>query len=167
MSQSLDTRFGAELARATPLLRRRALALTRNAADASDLVQDTLLKAWRGRDQFHPGTSLVSWLVCIMRNAYFSDFRRRARAWTCELGDKALDQAAPPAQEWSVALHDVGRAIGELPHDIGEAVIYVGAMGASHAEGAARFACPEGTLKSRVSRGRQALRERCGAGLFA
>lgn len=167
MSHSIDEPFGTDLTKATPALQRRALSLTRNAADAGDLVQDTLLKAWRARRQFEPGTQLQAWLMCIMRNTHLSNLRGLKREVTSGLTDYAGSQIAPASQEWALTAKAVIAALDELPPDQGAAVIHVGLMGETYDEAAARFGCVQGTMKSRVSRARQQLRERCGAQMFA
>lgn len=163
MSPSDDERFGAELTAANPALQRRALALTRKAQDASDLVQETLLKAWAARDRFEPGTHLLAWLTCIMRNTFLSQIRKGAKEVASGLGDYAAGQISPPSQEWALVARRVREALGDLPPEQAQAILQIGVMGGSYVEAADRFGCVAGTIKSRVCRGRQELRRRCGA----
>ena len=67
------------LVAAIPNLRAFAISLTGDPHVANDLVQETLLKAWSNRDKFAPGTNLKAWLFTILRNTYFSDFRKKRR----------------------------------------------------------------------------------------
>lgn len=162
MTRADDERFGAELTQAMSGLRARALQLTRNGSDVSDLVQETLLKAWKSRHRFQAGTNLRAWLMCIMRNAHMSNLRVRGRETPEGLSDYADVLLTPPSQEWEMAARSVRRAIGELRPDHADAIILVGALGASYEEAARRFGCPDGTMKSRVCRARRELRERTG-----
>lgn len=168
MTRTDDEGFGARLTEATPVLRRRAMSLTHNAAGASDLVQETLLKAWIARARFEPGTQFLAWLMCIMRNTFLSELRRGARELASGLGDYAEGRIMPPSQDWAIAAEDVRAALADLPPDQAEAIAYVGALGGSYEDAASRFGCVVGTIKSRVCRGRQVLRRRCRADeLFA
>src|SRR5919204_6154641 len=90
--------FEAEALAALDSLYRTALRLTRNTADAEDLVQDTYLKAFRAADRFEPGTNLKAWLFTILHNTARNRLRDRARA-AVTLDSDAVDRAvhAPPA----------------------------------------------------------------------
>lgn len=160
MTKADDERFGVELTQAMTALRARALTLTRDGPDASDLVQVTLLKAWKSRAQFQIGTNLKAWLMCIMRNAQMSELRLKGRETAQGLSDYADALLTPPSQEWSIAARKVRRAIAELPASHASAIFFVGALGESYEEAARRFNCPQGTVKSRVSRARGELRDK-------
>ena len=73
------TAFEQGLIASIPNLRAFATSLSRNAATADDLVQDTLVKAWNNAASFEEGSNLRAWLFTILRNTYFSDLRRRSR----------------------------------------------------------------------------------------
>lgn len=157
-SDALDAAFGAALATITAALRAYARGLTGSAVDADDLVQETMLRCWRARASFLPGTNLVAWARAVMRNGFISG-RRRAR-FHVELSSDAFERLAgvPGGQEQTVELRDVRWALSKLSHDHREAVL-LASEGLSIEEAASRLDIPEGTVKSRVARGRRRLRE--------
>jgi len=140
-----------------PALRAFAWSLSHNAADADDLVQDTLIKAWTNRDKFEPGTNLRAWLFTILRNTYYTAVLRRRREVRDESGEYAGTLKSPPTQDWSVAMHALQAALQKLPHEHREALILVGAAGLSYEEAAEICGCALGTIKSRVNRARARL----------
>jgi RNA polymerase sigma-70 factor, ECF subfamily len=143
-------------------LRAYALSLSRNRARADDMVQDALLAAWRHRDQFEPGTNLRAWLSRILRNTFYSSCRKQARAVE-DLDDKLmLAMPQQPSQEYAIGLRQLGSAIAALPASQRDALALIGVDGLAYEEAAIRLDCPVGSIKSRVSRARQAL-----AGLHA
>jgi RNA polymerase sigma-70 factor (ECF subfamily) len=148
--------MGENLRAHIPNLRAFAMSLCGVADQADDLVQETLLKAWRHRDRFQKGTSLTAWLFTILRNTYYSDMRlaRRSR----EVYEEVEVATAAP-QEGHVALQEVRTALGLLAPEQREAIILVGAAGMSYEEAADICQCPEGTIKSRVNRARTRLTE--------
>ena len=75
----VDPEMRALLLGAIPALRAFAFSLTRDLDRSDDLVQDTMLKAWQNRDRFEAGTNLSAWLFTIMRNAFYSEHRKRSR----------------------------------------------------------------------------------------
>src|SRR5437764_14920560 len=87
-----------------PALRAFAWSLSHNAADADDLVQDTLIKAWTNRDKFEDGTNLRAWLFTILRNTYYTNVVRRRREVRDEDGVHAATLTSPASQDWSVAM---------------------------------------------------------------
>ncbi|MDO8901712.1 MAG: sigma-70 family RNA polymerase sigma factor [Phenylobacterium sp.] len=137
-----------------PALRAFAWSLSHNGADADDLVQDTLIKAWSNRDRFEPGTNLRAWLFTILRNTYYSQLTRRRREVRDEDGDYAKLLRSPPTQDWSLAMQDLQAALAQLPLEHREALILVGAAGLSYEETAEICGCAVGTIKSRVNRAR-------------
>ncbi len=140
-----------------PALRAFAWSLSRNSADADDLVQDTLIKAWTHRAKFEPGTNLRAWLFTILRNTYYTAVVRRRREVADEDGKHAATLSAAPTQDWSIAVHSLQAALQQLPHEHREALVLVGAAGMSYEEAAEICGCALGTIKSRVNRARTRL----------
>lgn len=140
-----------------PALRAFAWSLSHNAADADDLVQDTLIKAWTNRDKFEPGTNLRAWLFTILRNTYYTNVLRRRREVRDEQGEYASTLKAAPTQDWSVAMRSLQVALQQLPDEHREALVLVGAAGLSYEEAAEICGCALGTIKSRVNRARARL----------
>lgn len=148
--------MGKNLRAHIPNLRAFALSLCGIPDQADDLVQETLLKAWRHRDSFQKGTSLAAWLFTILRNTYYSEMRRVGHSREVY---EEVDVATVPPQEGHVALQEVKTALDLLAPEQREAIILVGAAGMSYEEAADICQCPEGTIKSRVNRARARLTE--------
>ncbi|GAA0869379.1 RNA polymerase sigma factor [Brevundimonas basaltis] len=142
-----------------PSLRAFAWSLSRNAADADDLVQETLTKAWTYRERFEPGTNLRAWLFTILRNSWYSAVVKRLREVADEDGHHAARMTAEASQEWSVELRALKLALDDLSPEHREAIIMVGAAGLSYEEAAEIAGCALGTIKSRVNRARNRLAE--------
>ena len=142
-----------------PSLRAFAWSLSRNGADADDLVQETLTKAWTYRDRFEPGTNLRAWLFTILRNSWYSSVAKRSREVADEDGHHAARMTAEGNQEWSVELGALKLALDDLPPEHREAIVMVGAAGLSYEEAAEIAGCALGTIKSRVNRARNRLAE--------
>ncbi len=140
-----------------PSLRAFAWSLCRQRAEADDLVQDTLIKAWTHRDKFEMGTNLRAWLFTILRNTYYTAVVRRRREVRDEDGKYAATLATSASQDWSVAMHTLEAALHRLPDEHREALILVGAAGLSYEEAAEICGCALGTIKSRVNRARARL----------
>lgn len=140
-----------------PALRAFAWSLCRNSADADDLVQETLTKAWSSRDRFEPGTNLRAWLFTILRNSWYSAVTRRRREVADEEGRHAAKLTTEGNQEWSVELEALRMAMDDLPPTHREAIVLVGAAGLSYEEAAEIAGCALGTIKSRVNRARNRL----------
>jgi RNA polymerase sigma-70 factor, ECF subfamily len=137
-----------------PKLRAFALSLCGNHERADDLVQETLLKAWSHMSSFQEGTNLRAWLFTILRNAYFSEIRKRRREVEDADSNKAESLSVAPSQQAHVDLEDMRKALELLPPDQREALVLVGAAGMSYEEAAEIAHCAVGTIKSRVNRGR-------------
>ena len=140
-------------------LRRFALALTRDGDRADDLVQDTVERAlsrWRLRK---PGLPLRPWLFAILRNLHVSGHRRALRQVTLDGVD--IDGFAAPegVAEGRLELARVLRLLAGLPEEQRMAILLVSVEGFSYAEAAGIMKIPQGTLMSRLSRGRKKLRE--------
>lgn len=140
-----------------PSLHSFAVSLTRNPSAADDLVQDTLLRAWRSRASFKAGTNLGAWLFTIMRNAFYSVHRKQAREVADTDGDHAARLSTIPEQGGHLDLQDVQAALARLPAAMREALILVAVENASYEEAAEILKCRIGTVKSRVWRARDQL----------
>ena len=153
-----DASFKRELAAMLPHLRAFGRSLCGNADLADDLVQETMLKAWKARASYIPGpSSMKSWAFVILRNCFLSQMRRKK--FTAEYDELAAERllVAPDDQDDSLHLSDVQRALLMLPVDQREALILIGAGGLSYEEGSEICGVAVGTMKSRVSRARAAL----------
>lgn len=149
--------FRQGLTKSLPGLRGFAISLTANAAQADDLVQETLLKAWANQHRFMPGTNLTAWLMTIARNAFYTERRRRRREVEDSDGAAAGQLIELPAQEHGMELQKVWQAMTVLPAVQREALVLVGAQGMTYEAAAELIGCQVGTMKSRVSRARTAL----------
>jgi RNA polymerase sigma-70 factor (ECF subfamily) len=149
-------RFGDELIAAMPSLRAFAITLCRNGTTANDLVQETLLKAWDHQSSFQAGTNFKAWLFRILRNTYFSQYRRSRREF-CDDGTIAALKSVKPNQPSHLDMLEFSAALSKLPVDQREALILVGAEGYSYEETAEITGCAVGTVKSRVNRARVRL----------
>lgn len=149
----------ADLIAVIPNLRAFAVSLCGNPDRADDLVQETLVKAWSNLDSFVPGTNLPAWLFTILRNIYYSEYRKRRREVADSDGAIAARLATPPSQNAHMDLLDFHAALQLLPNDQREALILIGASGLSYEEAAGICGCAIGTMKSRVNRARNRLAE--------
>jgi RNA polymerase sigma-70 factor (ECF subfamily) len=153
------TSFNSLIDEQIPRLRRYARALTRNPGRADDLVQDTLLRALAKQHLWQPDTNLRAWLFTLMHNQYVNDVRRSAReGQTVEIDTMSNGLTATTDPTASRQLHELRRALAQLPDEQREAILLVGLEGLSYAETAAILAVPVGTVRSRLSRGRDNLR---------
>jgi len=171
--RSLEERFESE---ALPLLMgmySSALRLTRNPTDAEDLLQETVLRAYRGFHQFQEGTNLKAWLYRILMNTFINSYRKRQREPQTvsdeEISDwylysKLADSGAEPSAEATVleSLPDeeVQEALQSLPEQFRVAVLLADVEGFSYKEIADITGVPIGTVMSRLHRGRKALEKR-------
>jgi RNA polymerase sigma-70 factor, ECF subfamily len=140
-----------------PALRAFAWSLSHNSADADDLVQETLIKAWANREKFEPGTNLRAWLFTILRNTYYTALAKKRREVADEDGKHAAALSSAPTQDWSVAMRALQAALQRLPAEHREALVLVGAAGLTYEEAAEICGCALGTIKSRVNRARAKL----------
>jgi len=146
-----------------PHLRRYALSLTRDADAADDLVQGCLERALGRFHLWQPTRRLRPWLFAIMHNLFIDTRRLRVnRSPALPLDDLAVPPAEEAGQEHRLAATAVLRQIDLLPTEQREAVLLVGVNELSYAEAAAVLGVPEGTLMSRLHRGRTRLREQLG-----
>src|SRR4029079_14161863 len=154
--------FKAELIELLPSLRAFARSLAHNAAQADDLVQDTLVKALANVDRFEPGTNLRAWLFTILRNHYYSQLRKAKREVEDADGRMADRLSVRPEQDGSVDLEDFKVAFQQSQPDHREVLTLVGASGCSYEEAAEICGCAVGTIKSRVNRARRKLSDLLG-----
>jgi len=156
-------------------LGRAALGLTRNAADAEDLVQETFAKAFASSDRFQPGTNLGGWLYRIMFNTFTDDYRKRQREPLLATG-LASNEADPPwsrnpADGRSAEEHVLERlvhaeivaAIQTLPPGYRLTVYLADVKGLGYRQIADLTGISVGTVKSSLHRGRGQIRARLGA----
>jgi RNA polymerase sigma-70 factor (ECF subfamily) len=146
-----------EILELMPALRAFARSLTSNRAEADDLVQETIVKAWGNFDKFVPGSNMRAWLFTILRNTYYSTVRKRRHEVVDSTGAWAARVATRPRQESLIAWQDLQSMLAHLPDEQREALILVGAAGLSYDEAAKVCGCALGTIKSRVNRGRARL----------
>jgi len=144
-------------------LRRYARALTRDLVEADDLVQDCLTRALGKLHLWQQGTDLRAWLFTILHNQYINHVRRAAREGAAiGLSEREPLLARAPQQGSRLDLRDLERAIAKLPSTQRSVILLVGLEGMSYGEVAAVLDVPVGTIRSRVSRGREALRRLTG-----
>jgi len=148
-----------DLLAALPALRAFAISLCGRTAKAEDLVQETLVKAWANINSFQPGSNMNAWLYTILRNEYYSEFRKRRHEVADDEGRHAARLATRPTQEGHMQFQDFRAALDRLAPDHREALILVGASGLSYEDAAALAKCAVGTMKSRVNRARARLAE--------
>jgi RNA polymerase sigma-70 factor (ECF subfamily) len=155
MAESFET----DLLAILPKLRATAVMFTRDRSAADDLLQDSIVLALQAQASFTPGTNLSAWMYRLMRNRFISLLRRRRLA-TVSLDDPAaLAVGAWGDQEDHIAQLELEQALQTLPVAQREALMLVGAAGHSYEEAAEALDCSVGTVKSRVSRARLALRQ--------
>lgn len=140
-------------------MRAFALSLTRNGSAADDLVQDSVMKAWKNINSFTPGTNMRAWLFTILRNTFYSERRKAKREVQDSDGAMAATLSQKPDHDGRMAMADFEVAFAELPVEQREALILVGASGFSYEEAAETCGVAVGTIKSRVNRGRTRLME--------
>jgi len=145
---------------------RVALRLAGDEAQAEDLVQETMLKAYRSWHQYRPGTNVRAWLLTILRHTFINEYRKRRKivaeldvseieAWTVF---PAVQDVDPEGRFFdSIVDEEVLRAIDALPDEFRETLTLSDVEGLTYAEIAEITEVPVGTVKSRLFRARQAL----------
>jgi len=164
--------FEADVMEFVPQLYSAALRMTRNPADAEDVLQETLLKAFRGYGTFKAGTNLKAWMYRILTNTFINKYRKKARRPAeVELGEledlylykrigSDLGGATRSAEEEALDQFvdkDIKKAVEDLPENFRIPVILADVEGFSYKEIAEITDVPIGTVMSRLHRGRKAL----------
>jgi RNA polymerase sigma-70 factor (ECF subfamily) len=151
--------FGQLLEREIPRLRRYARALTRHAARADDLVQSCLMRAVAKQHLWQEGTDLRAWLFTILHNQHVNDVRRSVREGiNVAVEDVASVLTVQSNAHATLQLRDLERAIAKLPEEQRQVILLVGLEGLRYEEVATILGVPVGTVRSRLSRGRDMLR---------
>jgi RNA polymerase sigma-70 factor (ECF subfamily) len=146
-----------------PRLRRYARALTRATDRADDLVQDTLVRALSKIHLWQPGTDIRAWLFTIMHHQYVNTVRREAREKaTVNIEHVSSTLVATTDLTARRQLMELDRALARLPSEQREVVLLVGLEGMDYGSVAQILGVPIGTVRSRLSRGRERLRELMG-----
>lgn len=169
------TTFESQIKPNLDALYRTALRMTKNAADAEDLVQDTALKAYRYFDRFEDGSNVRAWLFKILTNLFINRYRKESKAPVQldydEMADYQLFSqveadsltttgGSPEKNLFDQVLgSDIERAIEELPEDFRIVVVMAFVEGLSYEEIAEALSVPMGTVKSRLFRGRKLLQK--------
>ena len=167
--------FTDDVMRFAPQLYAAALRMTRNPADAEDVLQETLLKAYRGYHTYSTGTNLKAWLYRILTNTYINKYRRQARRphevelgeledfyLFRRLGEEGGSGATRSAEDEALDRfvdEDIKAAVESLPENFRIPVLLADVEGFSYKEIAKIMEVPIGTVMSRLHRGRKALQQ--------
>ena len=142
-----------------------AVYLTRNGSEAQDLVQETYLRAFRFSHRFQPGTHLKAWLFQILRNTFLTFYRQREREPALAVdgvpeGPFPVFHDAPDEGSSSVeARADLERVLTQLPEEFRTVLLLAEVEGMALKDVAHVMGCPVGTVKSRIFRAKERLRE--------
>jgi RNA polymerase sigma-70 factor, ECF subfamily len=175
----LSGRFEREVVPLHDSLYRHAIRMSGNHADAEDLVQDTMMNAYAGFHSFRQDTNLSAWLFRILTNTYINGYRKKRRQPVQYSAEQVTEQqlAAAYANSRSMGLrsaedqaldvlpdNEVKAAMEALPRQFREAVYYADVEGFRYKEIAAIMRTSQGTVMSRLHRGRRQLRGLLGDG---
>jgi RNA polymerase sigma-70 factor (ECF subfamily) len=155
MTQTEIDGFNASLKDALPRLRVYALSLTRDPDRADNLVQQTSLNALAGRESFRPGTNFGGWIFRIERNEFLSGLRRERPTVDIDYAHATL--STPPTQDSGLVLREFMTAFRQVSRGSRQALLLSTLGGQSYEQIAIHTGVAEGTVKSRISRGRAAL----------
>src|ERR1700676_2660391 len=172
MDSELSARFEREVVPLHAPLYRQVLRMSRNHADAEDLLQETMMRAYTGFESFRPGSNLKAWMFRILTNTYINSYRRQRRQPVQCSTDQVTEQGLAaayarftPGQRSAEdhvldSLPDkaIEAAMQTLPPQFREVVYYADVEGFRDQEIAAMMKTPRGTVMSRLARGRQRLR---------
>jgi RNA polymerase sigma factor (sigma-70 family) len=152
--------FRSRLTAEIPYLRRFARGLAGDAALADDLVQDCLERALAKEHLYDPSRQLRAWLYAVLRNLYVSGLRRKGRAGVVKTVDDLApeEEAVAGEQESHAAVRSIAEALDRLPHLHREVILLIALEDMSYREVAEIIGVPVGTVMSRLSRARMALR---------
>jgi RNA polymerase sigma-70 factor (ECF subfamily) len=174
----LRARFEREVVPLRNVLYRQAFRMSQNHADAEDLVQETVMRAYARFDSFRSGTNLKAWLLRILTNTYINVYRQKQRQPLHYSTEYLTDQDLTEANARSAASaldsaednvlaslpdNDIKAAMQALPVQFREAVYYADVEGLRYDEIAALMNTPRGTVMSRLHRGRRQLRTLLGS----
>ena len=141
-----------------PRLRRYAQAMLGNRVAADDLVQDTLERAWSRLALWRAGSDLRAWLFGIMHNLRVDQLRRPTVPLT-SIDDEAIDVPVRASQHDRLEMRDLASALSQLPEEQREVLLLVALEEMRYEDIAATLGIPLGTVMSRLSRGRERLRQ--------
>jgi RNA polymerase sigma-70 factor (ECF subfamily) len=143
-------------------LRSAARRLSRDTAEADDLVQETLLRAFRFWDRYQIDTHLRAWLHRILRNAFVNEYRRRTRERDVLLQARAAFELSEHEREHEAGAAEIDGsltvALDALPEEYRSVLWAIAVDDASYREAAERLGCPVGTVMSRLHRARRGMR---------
>jgi len=172
MDSELSARFEREVFPLHASLYRHACRVSRNHADAEDLLQETMMRAYGGFESFRAGSNLKAWLFRILTNTYINGYRRdRRQPVQCSTEQVTEQSLAAAYARFTTAQRsaedhvldslpdkDIEAAMQALPPQFREVVYYADVEGFRYQEIAAMMNTPRGTVMSRLARGRQRLR---------
>jgi RNA polymerase sigma-70 factor, ECF subfamily len=176
----LSARFEHEALPLRDILYRHAFRMSRNHADAEDLVQETMMKAYAGFHSFRPDTNMRAWLLRILTNSYISEYRKKRRQLVQLSTEQVSEQrlvdtytrfapaglrSAEDQALDSMPDNDITSAMQALPRQFRDVVYYADVEGLRYPEIAAIMNTPIGTVASQLCRGRRHLRRLLGGGV--
>lgn len=138
-----------------------AYRITGNKADAEDLVQDVFLSAYKSFHQFESGTNCRAWLFKILKNTFINKIKKAGREakQVRELGSSAVREFNSSTPVDKGLDETIQNALNRLPEEFRMAIVLCDVEGFSYQEISEIMECPVGTVRSRISRGRQLLTE--------
>ena len=135
-----------------------AMRLTRNSADADDLLQNTILRAYEKKHLFNEGSNVFSWTSKIMYNLFVSDYRRKVKFDSQYDPEPYIaNESVESNQDDKIMVQEVGEAMKQLSPEHQEILVMVCVQGMQYEETAEALGIPVGTVRSRLSRARSIL----------